>query len=148
LGCWSWRRSKDTPGVFQAGQADLPGVGRIPQGGQEGDPVGGDRVSFREDQPLPKIGRRRDTLDQPLSQNEAKSSRERLTLIQLFEELRGRGYDGGYDAVRRYARRWAEERGQAREIEVASEKHSVRDIGHSSCWGAGWRRSLFNRPER
>jgi len=29
-----------------------------------------------------------------------------LTLIRLFEELRGRGYDGGYDAVRRYARRW------------------------------------------
>jgi hypothetical protein len=30
-----------------------------------------------------------------------------LTLIRIFEELRGRGYDGGYDAVRRYARRWA-----------------------------------------
>ena len=27
--------------------------------------------------------------------------------------MRGRGYDGGYDAVRRYARRWAQERGQA-----------------------------------
>ena len=67
----------------------------------------------REDQPLPKIGRWRDTLDQLLAQNEAKSSRERLTLIRLFEELRGRGYDGGYDAVRRYARRWAQERGQA-----------------------------------
>jgi hypothetical protein len=24
-----------------------------------------------------------------------------------------RGYDGGYDAVRRYARRWAKERGQS-----------------------------------
>ena len=67
----------------------------------------------REDQPLPKIGRWRDTLDQLLAQNETKSSRERLTLIRLFEELRGRGYDGGYDAVRRYARRWAQERGQA-----------------------------------
>ena len=52
-------------------------------------------------------------LDQLLSANEAKASRERLTLIRLFEELRGRGYDGGYDAVRRYARRWAKERGQA-----------------------------------
>ena len=61
----------------------------------------------REDQPLPKIGRWRDTLDQLLSANEAKASRERLILIRLFEELRGRGYDGGYDAVRRYARRWA-----------------------------------------
>src|SRR5947208_1899558 len=67
----------------------------------------------REDQPLPKIGRWRDSLDQLLSENEAKPLRERLTLIRLFEELRGRGYEGGYDAVRRYARRWANERGQA-----------------------------------
>lgn len=27
-------------------------------------------------------------------------SREQLTLIRFFEELRGRGYRGGYDAVR------------------------------------------------
>jgi len=67
----------------------------------------------REDQPLPKIGRWRDTLEQLLSDNEAKPSRERLTLIRVFEELRGRGYEGGYDAVRRYARRWAKEHGQA-----------------------------------
>ena len=50
------------------------------------------------------MGRWRDTLDRLLSQNEAKSSRERLTLIRLFEELREHGYDGGYDAVRRYDR--------------------------------------------
>jgi transposase len=67
----------------------------------------------REDQPLPKIGRWRDTLEQLLSENEAKSSRERLTLIRVFEELHGLGYEGGYDAVRRYARRWAKERGHA-----------------------------------
>src|SRR6201997_4362835 len=67
----------------------------------------------REDQPLPKIGRWRDTLDQLLLVNEAKASRERLTLIRIFEELRGRGYEGGYDAVRRYARRWSKERGHA-----------------------------------
>jgi hypothetical protein len=30
-----------------------------------------------------------------------------LTVIRVFEELRGRGYEGGFDAVRRYARRWA-----------------------------------------
>ncbi len=67
----------------------------------------------REDQPLPKIGRWRDTLDQLLLVNEAKASRERLTLIRIFEELRGRGYEGGYDAVRRYARRWSTDRGHA-----------------------------------
>src|ERR1700751_811389 len=67
----------------------------------------------REDQPLPKIGRWRDTLDQLLLTNEAKTSRERLTLIRIFEELRGRGYEGSYDAVRRYAGRWAKQHGQA-----------------------------------
>jgi transposase len=47
-----------------------------------------------------------------LAANAAKSAREQLTLIRIFEELRGRGYDGGYDAVRRYARRWSKQRGQ------------------------------------
>ena len=42
---------------------------------------------------------------------EGKAVRERLTLIRLFEELHGCGYDGGYDAVRRYARQWSKERG-------------------------------------
>src|ERR1700710_298857 len=65
----------------------------------------------REAQPLPKVGPWRDKLDQLLLANEGKASRERLTLIRLFEELRGRGYGGGYDAVRRYARRWSKERG-------------------------------------
>jgi hypothetical protein len=36
-----------------------------------------------------------------------KPGREQLTLIRIFEELHGRGYEGGYDAVRRYARRWS-----------------------------------------
>ena len=39
-----------------------------------------------------------------LTTNEAQSARERLTLIRLFKELRGLGYEGGSDAVRRYAR--------------------------------------------
>jgi transposase len=66
----------------------------------------------REDQPLPKIGLWRDALDQLLLANDEKASRERLTLIRIFEELRGSGYDGSYDAVRRYAKRWAKDRGQ------------------------------------
>jgi len=60
----------------------------------------------REVQPLPRLGRWREELDRMLAANEAKPARERLTLIRLFEELRGLGYEGGYDAVRRYARTW------------------------------------------
>jgi transposase len=67
----------------------------------------------REVQPRPKLGRWTEVLDALLAGNAAKPAREQLTLIRVFEELRERGYDGGYDAVRRYARRWAKERGQA-----------------------------------
>src|SRR6185312_2951480 len=65
----------------------------------------------RETQPLPKMGAWSAELDRLLAANESKAARERLTLIRLFEELRGLGYAGGYDAVRRYARRWSQERG-------------------------------------
>src|SRR5438132_12879213 len=64
-------------------------------------------------QPRPKLGRWAAELDGLLEGNAAKSAREQLTLIRIFEELRGRGYDGGYDAVRRYARRSSQERGQS-----------------------------------
>jgi transposase len=67
----------------------------------------------RSIQPRPKLGRWAAELDELLAANAAKSAREQLTLIRIFEELRGRGYDGGYDAVRRYARRWSKERGQS-----------------------------------
>ena len=64
----------------------------------------------REVQPLPKLGRFQAALDQLLTENEAKPARDRLTLIRLFEALQRQGYDGGYDAVRRYARSWQRER--------------------------------------
>ena len=61
----------------------------------------------REVQPRPKLGRWTEDLDRLLETNADAPARERLTLIRVFEELRGLGYEGGYDAVRRYARRWA-----------------------------------------
>jgi transposase len=64
-------------------------------------------------QPLPRIGPWRKQLDELLLANEGKPARERLTLIRIFEELRGLGYEGSYDAVRRYAKKWRVERGAA-----------------------------------
>ena len=64
----------------------------------------------REKQALPKIGPWRAQLDALLLSNERRAARERLTLIRIFEELRGLGYEGGYDAVRRYARNWQRSR--------------------------------------
>ena len=60
----------------------------------------------RKRQPLPKLGEWQAELDRLLEANAAKSARERLTLVRLFEALREQGYGGGYDAVRRYARVW------------------------------------------
>jgi transposase len=64
-------------------------------------------------QPRPKLGAWHGDLDRMLSDNEARPARERLTLIRVFEELRGLGYEGSYDAVRRYAKKWRIERGAA-----------------------------------
>ncbi|SMG33633.1 hypothetical protein SAMN02746000_01951 [Paracoccus sp. J56] len=54
-------------------------------------------------QPRPKLGAWLEELSRLLAINAARGRRERLTLIQIYEELRGLGYEGGYDAVRRYA---------------------------------------------
>ena len=61
----------------------------------------------REVQPRPKLGRWMGDLDRLLARNAGAPARERMTLIRIFEDLRGLGYEGGYDAVRRYARSWA-----------------------------------------
>ncbi|MCQ1774489.1 IS21 family transposase, partial [Neorhizobium galegae] len=53
----------------------------------------------RTRQPQPKLGPWRDQLDGILLANEAKASRERLTLIRIYEDLRDLGYEGGYDTV-------------------------------------------------
>jgi transposase len=61
----------------------------------------------RSVQPLPKIGPWQDKLDAILAENARRPKRERLTHIRIYEELRALGYEGGYDAVRRYAAAWS-----------------------------------------
>ena len=63
--------------------------------------------------PRPKLGAWHGDLDRMLLDNAARPSRDQLTLIRIFEELRGLGYEGSYDAVRRYAKKWRVERGAA-----------------------------------
>ena len=67
----------------------------------------------REVQPRPKLGRWKAEIDRLLTANADSAARERLTLIRVFEELRVLGYEGGYDAVRRYARSWSREHASA-----------------------------------
>jgi transposase len=64
-------------------------------------------------QPRPKLGQWTAELETLLEGHAAKPARGQLTLIRIYEELRDRGYHGSYDAVRRYAWRWAKDRGHA-----------------------------------
>jgi len=69
----------------------------------------------RSVQPLPKLGSHVADLNRLLEENERRPRRERLTLMRIWEELRGLGFAGGYDAVRRYGRRWQ----RARDAQLA-----------------------------
>ena len=69
----------------------------------------------RSVQPLPKLGSHVAYLDRLLEENERRPRRERLTLMRIWEELRGLGFEGGYDTVRRYGRRWQ----RARDAQLA-----------------------------
>jgi transposase len=67
----------------------------------------------RKVQPKPTIGPIKDALDALLATNEARPARERLTAVRIFEEVRAMGFEGGYDAIRRYVHDWREERSSA-----------------------------------
>ena len=67
----------------------------------------------RSRQPRPRIDPWCDQLEVLLLENAGKPAREQLTLIRIYEELRAIGYEGSYDAVRRYAKRWRAQRGAA-----------------------------------
>jgi len=64
----------------------------------------------RSVQPLPRIGPFQDRLDILLAENEARHRRDRLRMTRIHDLLQREGFEGSYDAVRRYARRWAEAR--------------------------------------
>jgi transposase len=73
-----------------------------------------DKTAFaykRQRQPRPQLDGHVARLDELLAAERAKPKRERLSYVRLFEGLREEGYAGGYDSVRRYARRWMAERG-------------------------------------
>lgn len=77
----------------QDDQGDRPRPEGVAEHGPEGAEVGRE-TSFEYErvvQPRPKLGRWAAELDGLLAANAAKSAREQLTLIRIFEELRGRG---------------------------------------------------------
>jgi transposase len=74
--------------------------------------AGGSESRYRREphQGLPQLGAFVARLEGLLTANAERSRRERLTWRRVFEVLRSEGYAGGYDSVRRYARRWTERR--------------------------------------
>ena len=61
-------------------------------------------------QPLPKLGPFQARLDALLEDDEARPRREKLRLTRIHDLLLREGFDGSYDAVRRYAARWRQAR--------------------------------------
>ena len=66
----------------------------------------------RSIQPLPKVGLFQGRLNVLLSENEARPRRDKLRMTRIWDLLMQDGFDGSYDAVRRYAARWLVERRQ------------------------------------
>ena len=64
----------------------------------------------RKIQPLPRIGPFQDRLDVLLEENELRGRRDRLRMTHIHDLLVREGFEGSYDAVRRYAARWKVER--------------------------------------
>ena len=61
----------------------------------------------RSEQPHPRLGAFIGRLEGMLETNAAAARKDRLTLTRIADLLGREGYEGGYDAVRRYAGRWA-----------------------------------------
>jgi len=64
----------------------------------------------RDVQPAPKLGEWVEVLAEILEKEAKLPRRERRSTQRLFEELRGRGYDGAHDSVHRFVKAWRNER--------------------------------------
>jgi len=72
-----------------------------------------DQKYARREQPHPKLGPFIAMLSGWLKEDKGKPVRHRRSAQILFEQLQREGYEGGYDAVRRYVGTWKREDGTA-----------------------------------
>lgn len=72
-----------------------------------------DQKYVRNDQPHPKLGSFIERLSELLKEDTGKPVRHRRSAQILFEQLQREGYEGGYDAVRRYVGTWKKADGTA-----------------------------------
>jgi transposase len=74
--------------------------------------VRGQKTEFKYErgvQPVPKLGGCVADLSEILEKEAKLPRRERRSRQRLFEELRGRGYDGAHDSVHRFVKAWRAE---------------------------------------
>ena len=76
----------------------------------------------RSVQPLPRIGPFQERLDALLAENEARHRRDRLRMTRIHDLLLREGFEGSYDAVRRYATRWAEGRRKVAHLRLCASR--------------------------
>jgi len=72
-----------------------------------------DQKYERTEQPHPKLGSFIERLSELLKEDTGKPVRHRRSAQILFEQLQREGYEGGYDAVRRYVGTWKKADGSA-----------------------------------
>lgn len=67
---------------------------------------------IRDKQPLPQIGPYLEILNEQLDQDWQRPKKKRLTAMRLYEFLKDQGYEGSYDSIQRYVRKWRQEKGK------------------------------------
>jgi transposase len=72
----------------------------------------------RREQRYSALGEYIKSLEALLEVNAGLAPSKRRTLLSLYEELQGQGYEGGYSAVRRYAGKWREKQATLSEVYV------------------------------
>ena len=117
---WRWPRAHSRKRLSPEGLAAMKASARQPKrcaGG--GDQAAARRQSrgqateFKYErgvQPAPKLGEWVEVLTEILEKEAKLPRRERRSTQRLFEELRGRGYDGAHDSVHRFVKAWRNER--------------------------------------
>ena len=103
---WYSTRLFDTL-LHQGDRADAVGITRD---GAQGGAEPPHRVQVRARVYLANFGAWVEVLTEILEQEAKLPKRERRSTQRLFEELRGRGYDGAHDSVHRFVRAWRNER--------------------------------------
>ncbi len=71
-------------------------------------------VYSRGTQPQPRLGPYFDILKQYLTEDWKQPKKRRITAMRLHELLREQGYEGAYDSVQRYVRRWRQDKGKVK----------------------------------